>query len=222
MQYFYTNGRFVRDKLLSHDVRQAYQDVLFHGRQPVYVLYLELDPATIDVNVHPTKHEVRFRESRSVHDFIRRGIKDALAQTKPSFDHPSLAPSQPINIESRPSPSFSSHTIRNQQPMRFQVQEQMAAYTDVHPSVDVAEQPPTESVDYPLGFAVAQLHGIYILAQNKEGLVIVDMHAAHERIVYEKLKLQHAEQGIQSQPLLIPISIKLNKRDMACCSFSFS
>ncbi len=217
-QYFYINGRFVRDKILNHALRAAYEDVLFHGRYPVYVLYIELDPKTVDVNVHPTKHEVRLRDSRVVHDFIRRGIHDALAQVRPGEELPQEAVT---TIPSAPT-SYSQPTGGQQHPMRFQVKEQMAAYKSLHPSHEISEKiiektkNDTENQEYPLGFAIAQCHDIYILAQNTKGLILVDMHAAHERILYEKMKQQLTEQGIQTQPLLIPITLSLNQQDIAC------
>ncbi len=223
MQYFYVNGRYIRDKILSHAARAAYEDVLFNGRHPVYVLYLELDPKTVDVNVHPTKHEVRLRDSRVVHDFIRRGIHDALAQVRPGDDcaheHHNETHSAPPTIPTPREPMRS--TGSTQRPMRFQVKEQMAAYGELHASPEVLEKPEIKTEryeqqnDFPLGFAVAQIHDIYILAQNTKGLIIVDMHAAHERILYEKMKTQLAEQGIQAQPLLIPITIALSKQEMS-------
>jgi len=221
MQYFYVNGRFIRDKILSHAVRAAYEDVLFNGRHPVYDLYLEIDPRTVDVNVHPTKHEVRLRDSRVVHDFIRRGIHDALAQVQPGQDLPSEQQQAiPAILESASSDRQFSSGPSQQKPMHFQVKEQMAAYQELQPAYEVVEkidiktEEYTENKEHPLGFAVAQIHNIYILAQNAKGLIIVDMHAAHERILYEKMKRQVAEQGMLAQPLLIPLTISLSRQEM--------
>lgn len=207
MQYFYINGRFVRDKLLSHAMRQAYHDVLFHGRHPAYVIYLTIAPTAVDVNVHPTKNEVRFRDGRTVHDFVVKGVHDALALVRPQ----SISNNDNVLVSNKPnSQSYESA----QRPMRLQVQEEMATYAELK------ESPPTQVVkkeeDYPLGHAIAQLHGIYILAQNNKGLVIVDMHAAHERIVYEKMKREWLNEGVVTQSLLMPMSIQLNKNEQQC------
>ena len=216
MQYFYVNGRMVRDKLVSHAVRQAYQDVLFHGRHPAYVLFFEMDPAQVDVNAHPGKHEVRFRQGRGVHDFLFRTIHKSLAEVRPDAGENRLQASE-IKVTGQPATQWagSSGTAR-QTPMSFSVAEQVSAYSKLA-SADLAT--PAVSVPQdersgvpPLGYARAQLHGIYILAENTEGLVLVDMHAAHERITYERLKQQH-EQGIQSQPLLVPEMISVSQKE---------
>lgn len=224
LQHFFVNGRMVRDKLIAHAVRQAYQDVLFHGRHPAFVLYLELDPATVDVNVHPAKHEVRFRDSRLVHDFLFRSLHEALARSGPGVS----AAGEPVPP---PRPAVMPASITRQQPMALAVAEQMAAYAALHPeSVQTvmqegaaaaysprAAEPMPEAAHGlpPLGFALAQLHGIYILAQNAEGLVLVDMHAAHERITYEGLKRSHAGEGIRAQPLLVPVTLAVSEREAA-------
>ena len=225
LQYFFVNGRMIRDKLVTHAVRQAYADVLYHGRHPAYVLYLELDPALVDVNVHPTKHEVRFRESRLVHDFIFRSIHRAIGEMRPEAAHvPSLQTLAPSQGELRSSPKFEQNTIylapRSEPAVSSSVvREQIAGYGNLHqPSSSArlfsAHANDEEPADIPpLGFAVAQLHGIYILAQNKEGMVLVDMHAAHERIVYERLKAAYQEEGVRSQPLLVPVSIAVSSRE---------
>ncbi len=239
MQYFYINGRFVRDKLLSHALRHAYHDVLFNGRYPAYVLYLEIDPSLVDVNVHPTKHEVRFRDGRLVHDFVSRGVHDALEQIRPgTCDHdddddiPIVADVETPNVDEGSdeqqavavaAPSVSQSVAANavmpnstatmqQQAMPLAVEEQVAVYKALHPQSEpkVAEPAPS----YPLGHAIAQLHDIYILAQNEKGLIMVDMHAAHERIVYEKLKAQLSNEKIACQPLLIPITVSLSRSEM--------
>ena len=208
MQYFYINGRFVRDKLLSHAMREAYQDVLFHGRHPAYIIYLTLDPARVDVNVHPTKHEVRFRDGRTIHDFVVKGVHEALAQVRPIH----AVSTEVMTTRSEVLPQRNDATQRlSQQPMRLQVQEAMTAYTALH---SAKTETPVE--DYPLGHAIAQLHGIYILSQNAQGLVIVDIHAAHERIVYEKMKRECLGEGVVTQRLLIPIAMRLNKNEVNC------
>ncbi len=231
MQYFFVNGRMIRDKLVTHAVRQAYQDVLYHGRHPAYVLYLELDPALVDVNAHPTKHEVRFRESRLVHDFLFRGIHKALADVRPadiaqaesahemaalngSKSAPSVALQSMSGAQSYGGGGWSASP--QQGSMALQVEEQIKAYSNLSQGASVntgvEQEKPAEDIP-PLGFAVAQLHGIYILSQTARGMVVVDMHAAHERITYERLK-QSMEQGqIASQPLLVPISMSLSEKE---------
>jgi len=212
LQYFFVNRRMARDKLATHAVRQAYQDVLYQGRYPAFVLYLELDPSLVDVNAHPAKHEVRFRESRLVHDFLFHTLHEVLAQVRPGT--PAL-PAVPPTLVTPPDPAWCSHS--EQQAMPLPVQEQMIAYAGVHPETDpsppIAEQGSAEEPP-PLGYAVAQLHGIYVLAENAAGLVLVDMHAAHERITYERLKTSLEQEGIRSQPLLVPITVTLSRREV--------
>jgi DNA mismatch repair protein MutL len=211
MQYFYVNQRMVRDKLVTHAIRQGYQDVLYHGRHPAYLLFLGLDPRKVDVNVHPTKHEVRFRDSRSVHDFIYRGLHRSLAQTQPQHQ-----PNQETVVESMPV-QRSSFGHAQQQGMDLRAVQRSAAYR----AAFAAQQPSPVQKDAvaesshgeqapPLGFALGQLHGVYILAQNEAGLVLVDMHAAHERITYERFKLTHNGDGITSQPLLVPVTVAVS------------
>lgn len=213
LQYLYVNGRMVRDRLVSHAVRQAYEDVLYHGRHPAYVLYLELDPAQVDVNAHPAKHEVRFREGRLVHDFIVRSVQQALAQTQPGTTVP-----RPAAAADSPAPARAVDAPR-QHAMPLQVQEQMVAYAALHPGLNPVQIPLSAGVEEsaeipPLGYALAQLHGIYILAQNAAGLVLVDMHAAHERIVYEQLKASFEGEGrVRSQPLLVPLTLTVSGRE---------
>jgi DNA mismatch repair protein MutL len=215
LQYFFVNGRMVRDKLVGHAVRQSYQDVLYHGRQPAYVLYLELDPGSVDVNAHPAKHEVRFRDSRMIHDFVFRTLRDVIAAVRPG----EARVSEGGRAAEPPFLGSSSDAGPHQQPMVLPVREQMAAYPQLHP---VAVSPPWSSTASdaaqdipPLGYAIAQLHGVYVLAQNAEGLVLVDMHAAHERITYERLKnAEGAVGGIRSQPLLVPVTMALSRPEM--------
>jgi DNA mismatch repair protein MutL len=222
MQYFYVNGRMVRDKVITHAVRQAYQDVLFHGRHPAYVLFFELDPALVDVNAHPTKHEVRFRESRGVHDFLYRSLHAAIAGLKPGAQANEVAIARGIEagMTSRTS-AWSDTGIQAARPVQ-NIQEEMAVYAGLHEPIDETLQTDSPSPEindhtaeseHPLGYALAQLQGIYILAQNQKGLVIVDMHAAHERITYERLKQAWEAGGIASQPLLVPMSISVSRAE---------
>ncbi|WP_164281501.1 DNA mismatch repair endonuclease MutL [Stenotrophomonas maltophilia] len=252
-QYLYVNGRSVRDRSVAHAVKMAYGDVLYHGRQPAYVLFLELDPTRVDVNVHPAKHEVRFRDSRLVHDFVYRTLKDALADTRAGMSaqeigagpvHPVDAAAVPMassagasgfGLVRGPAPGAGSGSggggfsgWRPQQPLGLQVADAPAAYAALYAAPAGAERGaalppmPTEnglpvtSADAgvpPLGYAIAQLHGIYILTENAEGLIVVDMHAAHERIGYERLKNAHDGIGLQSQPLLVPITLAVGERE---------
>ena len=215
LQYFYVNGRVVRDKLLAHAVRQGFNDVLFHGRHPAYVLYLELDPARVDVNAHPAKHEVRFRDSRLVHDFVFRTVQEALAATTPGAADtlPAAGSYLPTSV-----PGYRPSGLVSQQ-MPMDVAETMAAYANLHmplpqPSaLDGALQPAPASGVPPLGFALAQLHGIYILAAAPEGLILVDIHAAHERITYERMKLALQQGQVVTQPLLVPVNVPVSRRE---------
>ncbi len=256
LQHFYVNGRAIRDKLVSHAVRQAYQDVLYHGRHPAFVLYLELDPSTVDVNVHPTKHEVRFRDNRSVHDFIYSSLHHALARVRPEDTlarreagegdaTPGVNPfalSSPKPVQGIAAGEFKGQEIigfrapvsagyqsnyqtsfRPSSPDENVVREQMAVYGALHTSpVKNNPLPETHSEDIPpLGYALAQLKGIYILAENAQGLILVDMHAAHERITYERMKESFGCGGIQTQPLLVPESIAVSEKE-ADCAENFS
>jgi DNA mismatch repair protein MutL len=220
LQYFYVNGRMVRDKLVTHALRQAYQDVLFHGRHPAYVLFLELDPVTVDVNAHPAKHEVRFRDSRLVHDYLFRTLHEALGGVRPSADQPPQ-PAMPLPAlqECAPAAEFATAPVQSRMPLA--VQEQVRRYAALHPphpAPATATAPVTQPLaEFPLGFALAQLHGIYILAQNARGLVLVDMHAAHERITYELLKQAQAGEGIRRQPLLVPLTLEVSAREADLC-----
>lgn len=251
MQYFFVNGRIVRDKLVAHAIRQAYQDVLYHGRHSAFVLYLELDAALVDVNVHPTKHEVRFRDGRLVHDFLFRSLHKALGEVRPEAPEPDAnLHSQPQvsgiaagefsgqnNIQLQQAQATGNPWQNNYAPQTIQpgqVQEQMNSYGQLHQGGPVNEgsqigspfsQPmpsnsvmPTMDVNGagdkvipPLGYAIAQLHGVFILSQSEHGLIVVDMHAAHERITYERLKVAYDEQGIASQPLLVPETIHVSQ-----------
>ncbi|WP_115560644.1 DNA mismatch repair endonuclease MutL [Xanthomonas arboricola] len=247
-QYLYVNGRSVRDRSVAHAVKMAYGDVLFHGRQPAYVLFLELDPARVDVNVHPAKHEVRFREARLIHDFVYRTLQDALAQTRAGATPNSIGsdgagyaatvgmgnlagdgatPYAGASGNGGGSGSYANWTP-SQTPLGLRVDEARAAYSALYaPPSGSAQQSaslpqfsgtglPVTAEDSgvpPLGYAVAQLHGIYILAENAEGLIVVDMHAAHERIGYERLKNAHDSIGLHAQPLLVPMTLAVGERE---------
>jgi DNA mismatch repair protein MutL len=207
-QYFYVNGRFIRDKLVAHAIRQAYQDVLHHERHPAFVLFFELDPALVDVNVHPTKTEVRFRDSQAVHRFIFHALHKALAapvgNPAPAADPALVAAMQPAYPTYQP-----QIPLRAEEGMAF-YQTMFGARPGTAPTTE-----PDQSQEFPLGFAIAQLHGIYVLAQNRQGLVVVDMHAAHERIMYERLKHALDRQAINMQPLLIPVSFNADRLEIA-------
>jgi len=218
LQFFYVNNRMVRDKLVTHAIRQAYQDVLFHGRHPAYVLFLEIDPASVDVNAHPTKHEVRFRDSRLVHDYLFRTLHEALAQVRPAAGQPAPQPSRPLQDLDF---TRAGGGMPTQQRMSLGVQEQLSRYAALHPRPAASRGQPAASEadagEHPLGYALAQLHGVYVLAQNDSGLVLVDMHAAHERITYEGLKAAQSGEGIRSQPLLVPVSLDVSRREADVC-----
>lgn len=244
LQHFYVNGRYIRDRLVGHAVRQAYRDVLFHGRHPAFVLYLELAPASVDVNVHPTKHEVRFRDGRSVHDFIFRTLHQVLADVRPeeaaqtaNLGQQAEAPVQwPADqtamslVDSgagNPAAPSVDRFVGNGAPFDRpltsglpvgQVNEQIAAYSRLQSVTAGEAEPPSASGGGvpPLGYALAQLKGVYILAENAQGLVLVDMHAAHERITYERMKRAKEGEGIRSQPLLVPMSIAVSRREADC------
>ncbi len=254
MQYFYLNGRLIRDKTIMHAMRLGYQDVLFHGRHPVYVTYLEMDPAAVDVNVHPTKHEVRFRDSRAVHGFIFRTVKSVLSGS--ADEHGSLGlnaeegMAKPVPLsgqaqqnqtqanQSEAAFTYSANNSANNQVNAQRVREELQGYGQITEAafrpapvqgdpiqgdpiqagfvtplrgqqILDGEQDSKNEVIPPLGFALAQLKGIYILAENEAGLVLVDMHAAHERITYERLKKAMDERLMQQQPLLVPVNIQL-------------
>ncbi len=257
LQYFFVNGRAVRDKLVAHAVRQAYRDVLFNGRHPTFVLFLELEPSGVDVNVHPTKHEVRFREGRMVHDFLYSTLYRAIAEVRPEdqLAAPAAASEivkptglqagefggqgemrlsaaaseqpqgQPYSAPSGGGGSGSGagygypYTPRTSQSLP--VAEAGAVYktyfAPLGNGAPAAAALPEQQGDIPpLGFALAQLKGIYILAENAAGLVLVDMHAAHERIMYERLKVAMASEGLSGQPLLVPESLAMSQREADC------
>ena len=247
MQHFYVNGRVVSDRLVAHAVRQAYRDVMYGGRHPAFVLFLELDPSSVDVNVHPTKHEVRFRENRSVHDFLYSTLHRAIADVRPEdklepastlslhtqpvvsgLEAGEFGPQGHIPLSNIPSPhptfepraqhstSFSKSSYSQQPPQATRTPEnyQNAYQAFAEPLGNLAEASQEEIP--PLGFAIAQLKGIYILAENQHGMVLVDMHAAHERVMYERLKLAMADEGLRGQPLLVPETLALSEREVDC------
>lgn len=240
MQYFYVNGRVVKDRLVTHAVRQAYADVLFHGRHPAYVLFFECDPATVDVNAHPGKHEVRFRQGRMVHDFLYRAIHRSIAEITAAddaahaFRHFSgdekmmqdVSAAETVNSQSSTGDQVSQSSLS------FAVSEPESSYTDTGAEIksnavvdSFIRQAQSRAASGPdgielqdgdmpaLGYARAQIHGIYILAENSSGLVLVDMHAAHERITYERLKAEQGSEGVRAQPLLVPMTLSVSSRE---------
>jgi DNA mismatch repair protein MutL len=238
-QYVYVNGRFVRDKLIAHAIRQAYQDVLHHDRHPAFVLFLELDPTLVDVNVHPAKTEVRFRDAQAMHRFIFHSLNKALAlptgaSSAVTASQASYNPfaQQPSNS---PYPTYQSQiNLRAAEPSGFYdtmfgtrgagtsggtgSPGQYASPVCYAPEFEAEAaigQPQGNVGEYPLGFAVAQIHGVYVLAQNALGLIVVDMHAAHERIMYEKLKNALDSKTVPMQPLLLPVSFNADKLEVA-------
>jgi DNA mismatch repair protein MutL len=221
LQYFYVNGRMVRDKLVIHALKTAYHDVLYRDRHPAYVLFLDIAPNQVDVNVHPTKHEVRFREGRVVHDFIFHAVHDALASEGASRGEAGVIPENAkrlsgIHLESDMDPAqapaaLCGMTYKSAAPVAT-VQEQLHLYSTLAHTHKHESHAQLQS----LGSAIAQLHGIYILAENEQGLVMVDMHAAHERIVYEQMKQAFAKQEMAVQQLLMPLSIVCSEREADC------
>ncbi|MBS7458720.1 DNA mismatch repair endonuclease MutL [Coralloluteibacterium stylophorae] len=231
-QYLFVNGRVVRDRTIGHAIRQAYADVLYHGRHPAYVLFLELDPRRVDVNVHPAKHEVRFRDARRLHDFVYRTLSEALGATRAGLA--TAAAATPSGTEPALLAGAGTSGMGWQAPRQagiaLGVREQLAGYAALYgrgdADVAVAEHPPApgavtaaplpeadDTAAPPLGFAIAQLHGVFVLAENEQGLVLVDMHAAHERITYERLKSAQDGIGIRSQPLLVPVALAVSERE---------
>ncbi|MDP6436980.1 MAG: DNA mismatch repair endonuclease MutL [Gammaproteobacteria bacterium] len=211
LQHFFLNGRAVRDKVIVSAVRQAYRDVLFHGRHPAYVLYLEMDPALVDVNAHPAKHEVRFRDSRPVHDFVRRSVEAVLAETRAGNENSTFTPPVSVQVDDVGPQSALRLSTGGRRHAHGSVAEQAAAYRAL---AEAAHPPEQEGEGPPLGYAIAQLQGVYILARNAAGLVIVDAHAAHERVTYERLKCSLAagdSGGLQRQPLLIPLQLAVSE-----------
>ncbi|GGK08398.1 DNA mismatch repair endonuclease MutL [Luteimonas terricola] len=247
-QYLYVNGRAVRDRSVAHAVKQAYADVLFHGRQPAYVLFLELEPARVDVNVHPAKHEVRFRDARMVHDFVYRALHEALAGTRAGnaplvaavTTQAEVSRELAARVAEQSSLSLRGDGVRDAYALLYGAAGGAAAgaghgagaafgaapgdgatapgtaMDPAWPMVPGAHGPMPDTGDDgipPLGFAIAQLHGIFILAEAADGMVVVDMHAAHERIGYEKLKTAHDGAGLRVQPLLVPQAVAVSERE---------
>ena len=252
-QYVFVNGRFVRDKLIAHALREAYRDVLHHDRHPAYALFFQLPPEGVDVNVHPAKTEVRFRDGRGVHQFLFHAIERALSGSAAESRE---AVHQAPQIESPPTPLYQGGHKTNplvkggrpkdegifyplvkgggeqgepgdfgvarhaggaptQSSIPLQARESLAFYDTLYRTHGAENEPVEEQHDYPLGYALGQLHGIYVLAQNSKGLVVVDMHAAHERVVYEKLKGALDARAIPTQTLLIPVTVTADERDVA-------
>jgi len=223
LQYFLVNGRPVRDRVIAHAMRQAYQDVLYQDRQPAAVLYLELDPAAVDVNAHPAKHEVRFRESSTIHEFIRRTVQASLAEVRPGAAPPlviqtgeQLGAVSAVGGDQGGSGAagpFGANPPR----LPLRVQERLSAYGQLHttpsPEKPAGTVPETVAESPPLGYALGQLHGAYVLAENDAGLVIVDMHAAHERILYERLKTTLTGEGLKTQALLAPVTLSVTPKE---------
>jgi len=211
LQHWVVNGRCITDKTLSHAVRHAYRDVLFQGRYPAYVLFLSMDPASVDANAHPAKHEVRFRNGRQVHGIVSQAIEFALRATRPG-GHDRVP--QPTKIISSKIYQQSGMSLSpGGQVSATHVSEAMGGYQTLA-NIEMTERAVPESDEVPpLGLALAQLAGIYILAENANGLIVVDMHAAHERIVYEKLKTSFDEKSIVSQPLLVPATIAVSESE---------
>ena len=201
MQFWFVNGRSIVDKTLNHAVRQAYRDVLFHGRFPAYVLYLSLDPTQVDTNAHPTKHEVRFRDGRAIHSFVSQAVEHVLSDTRPGGHDTSLAPTSGLPTTLFRQSSIGLNTAKYD----------AAAVTNASSAYQEFVAAAASDTVPPLGFAIAQISGIYILAENNDGLVIVDMHAAHERILYEKLKASFDDDQLVRQPLLVPTTISVSE-----------
>jgi len=219
IQHLYVNGRAIRDRSCSHAVRTAFADVLFHGRHPAFVLYLDMDPEAVDVNAHPAKQEVRFRDGRAIHDFVRRTLESALADTRAGAAGQAAAPAAPAVMAG----SAQRGLGLGPRAEGAGVAERLAAYGRVLAEPGTAgsarASEPSESVP-PLGYALAHLHGAYILAQNGQGLVVVDAHAAHERVTYERLKAAYGTAPIPSQPLLVPETLDVTQAEADCAEAS--
>jgi DNA mismatch repair protein MutL len=274
MQFFYVNGRLIKDRLVAHAVKQAYQDVLYHGRHPVFVLYLELDPALVDVNAHPTKLEVRFREGRTVHDFLFQALHRCLAEQRPggvpavaqkieimaeavslepvatqtlaALNQQTLLPMTPVeesvgvDVVAEPvsqavgdyrhsannigQPRIADH-YRDARIAPGTVAAQIQSYAKLFPQAEAVETARVDSNQAmpPLGFALAHIHNIYILAETANGIILVDAHAAHERVTYERLKKHYQDRAVVSQPLLLPIKIQVSaaEADLAAQEHEF-
>jgi DNA mismatch repair protein MutL len=210
LQFTFVNGRYVRDKLLRHAVRLGFRDVLFQTRQPAYVLYVALDPRRVDVNAHPAKLEIRFRDSRLVHDFVFRSVETALAATLDgASDVAAVAPVHGSRLATTPRPGYGGPRQSSLGLGAPSVRDYVPLFERLHARAETAAPVAADGALPPLGLAVAQIGGIYVLAENAAGLIIVDMHAAHERISYERLKLAVAERRVDAQPLLVPITFEV-------------
>jgi DNA mismatch repair protein MutL len=209
-QYWFVNGRSISDRTLAHAAKHAYRDVLFHGRFPAYVLNLAMDPAGVDANAHPAKHEVRFRDGRRVHGIVAQTLEAALADTRPGGRAP--APASIVRY-----PGAAQRPMQLPEPGRgsgaASVREALAGYAALSAASAAAETVPEPDEIPPLGFAIAQLGGIYILAENRDGLIVVDMHAAHERITYERLKRSFDDRTLVRQPLLVPVTVAVAENE---------
>jgi DNA mismatch repair protein MutL len=214
LQFTFVNGRYVRDKLLRHAARLGYQDVLFQARQPAYVLYVVLDPRRVDVNAHPAKLEIRFRDSRLVHDFVFRSVETALAATLGDASDPAaVAPVHGAQLAATAAPGYGGARQPSLGLGAPSVREYVPLFRRLHERAASAAPVIADAAVPPLGLAVAQIGGIYVLAENAAGLIIVDMHAAHERISYERLKRAVAERRVHSQPLLVPIALEVTTQE---------
>jgi DNA mismatch repair protein MutL len=214
LQFTFVNGRYVRDKLLRHAVRLGFRDVLFQARQPAYVLYVVIDPRRVDVNAHPAKLEIRFRDSRLVHDFVFRSVETALAATLDTV--PGVSANAPVHGAQLAAAAAPAYRDGRQSSLGLgtpSVRDYVPLFDRLHARTAPAAPGADDGVVPPLGYAVAQIGGIYVLAENAAGLVIVDMHAAHERISYERLKLAVAEQRVDAQPLLVPITLEVTAQE---------
>jgi DNA mismatch repair protein MutL len=232
MQYFYVNGRLIKDRLVTHAIKQAYQDVLFSGRHPVYVLFLQLDPSYVDVNAHPQKLEVRFREGRTVHDFLFKALHRSLADVRPksqeveTIDLPKVVDFTPLPAAERSERTPQSYQPRSaptQSALPLNVDAQIDAYTKLvapepafniqEPAQKIVVELPKAELAPPLGYAIAHLHSVYILSETENGIILVDAHAAHERITYERFKQQYHQGTVPSQPLLLPIQVQVSSAE---------
>ncbi|MEE9446795.1 MAG: DNA mismatch repair endonuclease MutL, partial [Arenicellales bacterium] len=239
LQYFYVNGRVIKDPLIAHAVKRAYADVLYSGRHPAFVLFMSISPEAVDVNVHPAKTEVRFKDTRQVHDFIYRSLHRVIADLRPGENIPparaqlnalqagqgqaqplsghDFSKSSPVSLAHSPLANYQAgqHQPRKQSGFKFNAAEQLAGYEALHPQAglrgesETPIEPQPQGEVPPLGFALAQLKGVYILSESAEGLILVDMHAAHERIGYEQMKQDFAEGSIETQNLLVPMRLEI-------------
>jgi DNA mismatch repair protein MutL len=210
LQFWCVNGRPVRDRLLANAARVGYRDVLYHGRHPAYVLYLELDPARVDVNAHPTKQELRFRDGRSVHDFVLHTLIQVLSATRPGAQ--AIGPAFKSTLLETAPAGFNEPGLQ----AGMTLGEPAGSYEPARPVASAPAAPHAGASDFPLGFALGQLHGTYILAQSADGLILVDMHAAHERVTYERLKRLTEGHGTAPQVLLVPVTLEVSVAEADC------